>query len=320
MRYAILLREIHRAATRPATRAVIESLSEEQAENGIIVRVQGLPALLLDGSEEAVLVHVAALLKLDVAVWEAEAEDSAEWRRCTAVPVVAAEPDADCRAVEPLELPELDPEFSAWSDALRDDAAFTRLSRSIGADGCREPLIVWQETGVLLDGHRRLAACRAVGEEWDLADRSFADRSAARRWVLERHLAGHLSRPRRDYLQGLLYLAQRREVGGYRRSAASSRGQSDHMTDGGSTALLIATAADVSERTVRRQAGFAAAVDALASRLGADLRRQLLSGGMAVSRAAVIRAAARGVRTAAEIGSSGAAAPSRRPAPAGGRR
>ena len=57
---------------------------------------------------------------------------------------------------------------------IRIDASFSRicfplpadefelLERSILTHGCREPLVVWQQTGILLDGHHRKRICEAM--------------------------------------------------------------------------------------------------------------------------------------------------------------
>ena len=35
-----------------------------------------------------------------------------------------------------------------------------RLELSLLEEGCRDPLVVWKEQGILLDGHNRLALCQ----------------------------------------------------------------------------------------------------------------------------------------------------------------
>lgn len=53
----------------------------------------------------------------------------------------------------------IDKEFAALIPALSPDE-LAQLERSLLAEGCRDPLIVWKEKNILLDGHNRLSICR----------------------------------------------------------------------------------------------------------------------------------------------------------------
>ena len=52
-------------------------------------------------------------------------------------------------------------------------------------DGCRDALVVWEEEGILLDGHNRLEICEEEGIEYRTATISLPDRAAAEIWILE---------------------------------------------------------------------------------------------------------------------------------------
>ena len=43
-----------------------------------------------------------------------------------------------------------------------------QLEANLRAEGCRDPLIVWQEEQILLDGHNRLDLCERHGLEYRL--------------------------------------------------------------------------------------------------------------------------------------------------------
>jgi len=62
------------------------------------------------------------------------------------------------------------------------------LEASITREGCRDPLVVWCEAGVLLDGHNRHDICRRLGKPYNTTGLSFADRSAALAWVIENQI------------------------------------------------------------------------------------------------------------------------------------
>lgn len=58
-----------------------------------------------------------------------------------------------------------------------------RLEQNILADGCRDPLAVWQ--GILLDGHNRLEICETHGLPYATTDVELADRDAAKLWIID---------------------------------------------------------------------------------------------------------------------------------------
>ena len=57
------------------------------------------------------------------------------------------------------------------------------LEKSLLAEGCRDPLVVWN--GVILDGHNRYEICKAHGIEFNIIEKDFSDRGAAKIWIIE---------------------------------------------------------------------------------------------------------------------------------------
>jgi hypothetical protein len=84
------------------------------------------------------------------------------------------------------------------------------------------------------------------------------------------------------YLRGREYLSVKQEHGGDRRSGSS--GQNDHLKSG----EQVAARHGVGEKTVRRDATFADAVDVMASALGEDIRTQILAGDAPFSKQDVV--------------------------------
>ena len=56
----------------------------------------------------------------------------------------------------------IDPEFQALIPPLQAEE-LDQLEANLRRDGCRDPLMVWEEAGVLLDGHHRLEICQREG-------------------------------------------------------------------------------------------------------------------------------------------------------------
>lgn len=162
------------------------------------------------------------------------------------------------------------------------------LAASLVAHGVREPLVVWREERVLLDGHTRLALCDEHEIPYAVVEYSFADRAAARRWIVDNALARrNLSEEQQRYLRGKRLLVEKRQ--GERTDLATSRQSGGRSQP---TAVRIAEREGVSPRTVERDAQYAADVDAIAAAAGPDAKDALLDGSVKATRAQVHRAAA----------------------------
>lgn len=75
------------------------------------------------------------------------------------------------------------------------------LEESILADGCRDPLVVWEEENVLVDGHHRLTICRRNGIPYSVVYRSFPNIEAVKAWMDLNQLGRrNLSKEDRDAL------------------------------------------------------------------------------------------------------------------------
>ncbi|MDD5488995.1 MAG: hypothetical protein PHH49_08585 [Candidatus Omnitrophica bacterium] len=78
----------------------------------------------------------------------------------------------------------VDPEFKKLIPPLVPDEK-DRLRANLKRDGCRDALVVWEEEGILLDGHNRLEICEEEGIEYRTTTISLPDRTAAEIWILE---------------------------------------------------------------------------------------------------------------------------------------
>jgi len=78
----------------------------------------------------------------------------------------------------------IDPEFSALIPPLTEDERLG-LEQNILCDGCFNPLVVWAEHRVLLDGHNRKEICDQHGIDYTTRELSLPGRDDAKRWVIE---------------------------------------------------------------------------------------------------------------------------------------
>jgi preprotein translocase subunit SecD len=164
----------------------------------------------------------------------------------------------------------IDPEFLALIPPL---SATERqgLEASILAEGCRDPLIVWEEKNILVDGHNRYEICMAHGVAFQIVTRSFPDRTSVMDWMIDNQLSRRNLPPMLlRYLRGKRYLLEKQQ--GKRRDLTS-----DQIDQKLTTADKLALQYNVSAPTIRRDAALARDVDTLSSVLSPHRRQAILS-------------------------------------------
>lgn len=62
---------------------------------------------------------------------------------------------------------------------------FEQLEQNVLSEGCRDPLVVWDERGVILDGHNRYEICRKHGIQFKTVNVSHPDDSSAKIWIIK---------------------------------------------------------------------------------------------------------------------------------------
>jgi hypothetical protein len=196
----------------------------------------------------------------------------------------AAEERRLCRPAETSDGVRIDPEIEGLIPPLS-ATELADLHRSIDAEGgCRDALVVWKGHGVLVDGHNRIRHCREKGYPFPVVEREFADRDAVKVYVLEAQLGRrNLSPAAESYLRGKRYQEAKRQ--GARTDRTS--GQSDQK----SAAERLGEEFAVGEKTIRRDARFAEAVDDIVGNCGAEARNLLLARETAMTRGGVLRLA-----------------------------
>jgi hypothetical protein len=149
---------------------------------------------------------------------------------------------------------------------------YAQLEANILADGCHDPLIVWQQEQTLLDGHHRYAICEQHGLGYRIQDLSLPDLDTAKGWMIANQLGRrNLTPEQMSYYRGKQYAMQKRQ--GQRTDLTSDHNeQKSH-----STAAQLARQHQVSDATIRRDAAYANAVDAIAEVVGPEARQVLLA-------------------------------------------
>lgn len=173
----------------------------------------------------------------------------------------------------------IDKEFSLMLPPLSAEER-AQLEKSMLAEGCREPMVVWSHGGqdVLIDGHNRWDICethKIPGKFQYLTDKQIPSRAAAVEWILANQLARrNLPEDVFAFYLGRLYNGQKASRGGDRKSNRQRDGLIGNVA---TTAEKLAKEHGVSTSTVERAGRFAEAVEK-AKETDPDIERRVLRG------------------------------------------
>jgi hypothetical protein len=199
------------------------------------------------------------------------------------------------------------PELQALIPPLLPDE-LQQLENNIRRDGCREALLVWETTQhvlnsdnnntplyILIDGHNRYAICQRNSIDFRVSLRPFENLDEVRTFMIDNQLGRRNLTPEQTaYLRGLRYQQEKGERGQYNRE--NHKGQNvlyapdepvgqpfANAQPKRSTAQRLANQYNVNEKTIKRDAEFAAGIDKLVSQLKADV----LSGKVTVKKSLI---------------------------------
>lgn len=107
----------------------------------------------------------------------------------------------------PLIKLKIDEQFKNLIRPLRKDE-YKMLESNIVADGCREPIIVWN--GTIIDGHNRYEICNRLQIPYSTREIEFSDRDEAISWICANQLGRrNITDETRKYLIGKRYEAEK---------------------------------------------------------------------------------------------------------------
>ncbi len=198
---------------------------------------------------------------------------------------------------------------------------FEQLESNIIQWGCLDPLKVWavpdSDEVILLDGHNRFAICCDHNVSYVTESVPLIDRAAAIDWMIANQLGRrNLSMEQMQYLRGMQYQQERQEItnpdgiGGragkfvvdqndpqqtnskktVKEPAEITMNKNDAQSHE-STASRLAKQHGVSEGTIKRDAKYAEAVDAITNATSPEVRQQILSGDSKLTKSATLELA-----------------------------
>jgi hypothetical protein len=153
----------------------------------------------------------------------------------------------------------IDPEFRDLIQPLSDEQKRQLEENLIADGGARDPLIGWQETGLLVDGHHRFEICNRIGLGFKVTYLSFPDREAAKEWMLSHQLGRrNLDSESLKMLRGRLFDLRAKKQGGT--GANQHAAQNRQAVGSANVAKQMAAEYGVSERTIERDARYVRAL------------------------------------------------------------
>ena len=155
--------------------------------------------------------------------------------------------------------PKIDGELQALIPPLTEEERGL-LEESLITEGCRDPLVVWAQTGYLLDGHNRLDICDRHGIRYETKLLEFASRAEAVAWMVRNQLGRrNITDEQKSYLRGRRYQEEKKDQTANLKAGDSPKGT---LFPSGNTAEKLGSEYGVSDRTIKKDADFAEAVDA----------------------------------------------------------
>jgi N6-adenosine-specific RNA methylase IME4 len=149
----------------------------------------------------------------------------------------------------------IDPEFKALIPPLAPEE-YAQLESNIIAEGCRDPLVVWD--GVLVDGHNRYEICTKHDIGFETVAKEFKDRDEAMDWMDANQLGRrNLSPDAFKLALGRRYNRTKKAKGGTGANQHKQMGQIEPSA----TAEILARQHSVSAATVKRAGKFAEEVE-----------------------------------------------------------
>lgn len=150
---------------------------------------------------------------------------------------------------------------------------FKQLEENILKDGrVRNPLVVWKDHGVLVDGHHRLRILKAHPEiPYTIIEQEFADEDAVKEWIITNALGTrNLTETDYDLLVAKVYKLRKSRHGGNRGTAKDASGKFTASTQNGNlpkespsrVSEQLASELNVSKNTVIRAEQFADGLEA----------------------------------------------------------
>ena len=212
-----------------------------------------------------------------------ESNDKQQWR--SLCPSYPRDNDWD-DALPSEEVIVIDAEFKSLIPPLSLEERL-QLEENLLREGCRDPLVVWRENNILLDGHNRYEICTHHDIPFCTERIELKDREAAKEWLIRNQLGRRNLNPfALSYFRGKLYNYLKAKVTNlegnnqYQQTATCIEEKAKVRRKNCAqpkTADILASEHKVGSRTIQNDGQFSSSVDTLADLVGKELRPSILS-------------------------------------------
>lgn len=163
----------------------------------------------------------------------------------------------------------------------------TQLEENLKREGCRDPLVIWVEANILVDGHTRYEICERTNIAYGIKEISFRSREKAIDWICMNQLGRRNLNPvDASLLRGKMYNGRKKTKAEAGAKGGASKVQKDTCSE--STAEDVAKQTGVSAATIKRNGKLAEALDKVAA-VAPGVMEKVRSG--EVKKSAVVAAA-----------------------------
>lgn len=174
-------------------------------------------------------------------------------------------------------VPHIDTEFRDLLPHSRPEER-ALLQESIKREGLRDPIVVWKETGAILDGNNRNEICDALKIKPTFRKVSLKNRAAAELWIITNQLGRRNLHPDHyAYFEGQRFERTKGKHGGSRPQNGALKSR---------TREIIAKESNHSKNTVERNGAFARGVD-IAESVSPGVKAEILRGESPLTKEAI---------------------------------
>ncbi len=142
-----------------------------------------------------------------------------------------------------------------------------KLELSIKAEGCRDPLVIWQKAEdewVLIDGHNRYVICENNNIDFNIVLVEFKEYDDVSNWIVNNQLGKrNATEETKSYLRGLQYSREKKRETNWQNLRQYVGTEEEGTAATGNTAERLGELHKVSEKTIKRDEKFAIALDKL---------------------------------------------------------
>jgi len=167
------------------------------------------------------------------------------------------------------------------------ESAYNEMKAMYQEEGRIHPeIVIWKGQGIIVDGHHRYQIAQELGLECPYEEREFDSKNTAMIYALRVQGAGRRSDSDLEvaYHIGKQYLLMKLPEGRQPGQGQLGHGQLGQNVQVKPTAGRIATRLGIDEKTVRRHAEFAAAIDLIKTKVSNDLWKEILRGDLEIKR------------------------------------